>query len=321
MEEKIEGRIFKTESKDYYVLTGDDKTFRCSLRGKFKKELELKKDKLLTKDFAVVGDYVEFETVDEDKGVIFNVRERKSIISRKAPKIKGGSRRGERFQQIIAANVDQLFVISSASQPSFNNRIIDRLIVEGESSKVKTNIVINKIDLDNKNEIQAWIDLYRKIGYDVFPTNGLTGEGISELKNELFGKTSVFWGQSGVGKSTLLNQILPALNLKTNEISDWSSKGKHTTVTSLMIKLDDSTFVVDTPGIREIEPFGIRKEDLGHYFVEFENYLYDCKFNTCTHQHEPGCAVTENIGKDISAERYQSYLNMLETIEDDIFFE
>ena len=321
MEEKIDGRILKVESKDYYVLTNDDKIFRCSLRGKFKKELELKKDKLLTKDFAVVGDYVEFEIIDEKTGVIFNVRERKTIISRKAPKIKGGSRRGERFQQILAANVDQLFVISSAERPAFNNRIIDRLIVEGESSKVKTIVVINKIDLAESNEIDEWIQLYRKIGYEVFPTNGLTGKGISELKRELIGKTSVFWGQSGVGKSTLLNQIIPELNLKTNEISDWSAKGKHTTVTSLMIKMNDKTFVIDTPGIREIEPFGIREEDLGHYFIEFEPYSYDCKFNTCTHQHEPGCAVRKNIGENISPVRYQSYLNMLESIEDDIIFE
>lgn len=264
---------------------------------------------------------MQFEEIDDQTGVIVDVKERTTSISRKAPKVKGGSHRGERFQQIIAANVDQLFVISSTHKPEFSNRMIDRLIVEGESSKVETNIVINKIDLDEDNNIKKWIDLYESIGYNVFPTNGKKGIGIKELKKHLNGKTSIFWGQSGVGKSTLLNWIVPSLNLKTSSISNWSNKGRHTTVTSLMIKLNQDTYVIDTPGIREIEPFGIRKEDLGHYFVEFGPILYDCKFNTCTHQHEPGCAVREEVGEKISPERYKSYLNMLESIEEDIFFE
>lgn len=196
------------------------------------------------------------------------------------------------------------------------------MIVVAESSSVLPLIVINKIDLDKENNRNYWVKLYKEIGYEVFETSVITKDGLENLKNRLHGKSSLFWGHSGVGKSSLLNHLYAGLNLKVGEISNYTLKGKHTTVTVHMKRVDEKTFVIDTPGIREIDPYGIKKEDLSHYFIDFKECIYKCKFNTCTHNHEPGCAVVEacNQGK-ISEERYKSYINLLNTIEEDLFFE
>ncbi len=257
----------------------------------------------------------------DSSGVIEKILPRKNYISRKAPKIKGAGKRGERLEQVVAANIDNLVIVSSAQSPKFNNRLIDRLIVTGESSHLSVIIVINKIDLDESNEINIWSNLYEQIGYRVFSTSVKELIGLADLKKALHGTSSLIWGQSGVGKSSLINEMYPGINLKIGEISNFTSKGKHTTVTSIMKKIERDTFIIDTPGIREIDPYGIRKEDLGHYFIEFLAYQESCRFNTCTHYHEPGCAVISAVeeGK-ISGERYRSYLNILETVEDDMNF-
>ncbi len=317
----IKGKISKIESKDYYVLDEKENQLRCFLRGKFQKEFNLKKDKLFTLDIAAVGDIVEFEVSDDHSGVITKIYDRKNYISRKAPRIKGASTRGERLEQIIASNIDNLVIITSTNQPKFNNRSLDRLIVIGESSHTEVTIVINKIDLADKKKIESWYLLYSKLGYKVFLTSVVNKEGLDKLKDILKSKVNLLWGQSGVGKSSILNYLYPELLLKIGSVSDYTSKGKHTTVTSIMKKVDKETFVIDTPGIREIDPYGIRKEDLGHYFVEFLPYINECRFNTCTHNHEPDCAVLEAVEKKvISEERYKSYLNMLESVEDDMNF-
>lgn len=195
------------------------------------------------------------------------------------------------------------------------------MIVVAESSSVVPIIVINKVDLDSLNERKDWVKLYKEIGYDVFETSTITKEGLDNLKSKLNGKINLFWGHSGVGKSSMLNLLYPGLNLKVNEVSSHTLKGRHTTVTVLMKRVEGKTFVIDTPGIREIDPYGIKKEDLGHYFKDFSKYLNDCKFNTCTHHHEPDCAVIKAYQKgEIKAERYQSYLSILESIEEDLFF-
>jgi ribosome biogenesis GTPase len=294
---------------------------RASLKGKFKKEFNLKKDKLYKTNIAAVGDFVNYELNDDGTGVINAILERKNYLSRKAPRIKGASYRGERLEQIIAVNIDYLFIISSVKEPSFNNKVIDRFMVSGESSHIPVILIINKTDLDKNNSVDSWVELYRNIGYKTIKTSAITGEGIKQVKDLLPGKKSLFWGQSGVGKSSVINKMFPGLNLTTGKISSYTDKGTHTTVTTNMIKVEENTFIIDTPGIREIDPFGIKKEDLGHYFLDFTDYIYGCRFNTCTHYHEPGCAVAEAVNnKEISEYRYDSYLRILETIEDDIIF-
>lgn len=294
---------------------------RCSIRGKFKKEFNLKKDKLYKTDIAVAGDFVEYDLNDDGSGVIHFIHERKNYLSRKAPKIKGAGFRGERLEQIIASNIDVFFIVSSVLEPQFNNKVIDRFLVTAESSGINSEIIINKSDLDKNNSIENWISLYEKIGYSIFKTSIINNDGIDLLRNRIEGKKSLFWGQSGVGKSSLLNTLFPFLNLEVGKISTFTDKGKHTTVTTSLIKISENTFIIDTPGIREIAPYGIEKEDLSHYFIEFVDFLYDCRFNTCTHNHEPGCAVIDAVKKDkISEERYESYLRILDTIDEDSSF-
>jgi ribosome biogenesis GTPase len=281
----------------------------------------MKKDKLYLIDIASVGDYVDYDLNDDGTGSIYSIEKRKNYISRKAPKIKGSSYRGERLEQIVASNIDNFFIITSIFSPEFNNKVIDRFLVVGESAKLNCFIVINKEDLDQENLLSDWEEIYSAIGYKVIRTSAKTNIGIDKLKKLLKGKKNILWGQSGVGKSSLLNNIYPGLNLKTKLISTFNEKGTHSTVTSTMFKVDKNTFVIDTPGVREIDPYGIRKEDLGHYFREFLPYIKNCKFNTCTHYHEPGCAVIRAVEEEeIFPERYDSYLKLLDTVEQDIIF-
>ncbi len=322
MEKCIKGIICRAESKDFYVLAeGNDEPVRCSLRGKFKKDFHLKKDKLFHTDITVVGDYVEFDLNEDGTGVIIRIDKRNNYLSRKAIKLRGASYRGERLEQIIASNIDNIFIICSVSKPPFNNKVVDRLIVAAESAKINIVLIINKLDLDHEKTAAEWIKLYSSIGYKVIGTSKITGEGISEVKELLSAKKNLFWGQSGVGKSSLLNKMFPGINLITGDISEYTDRGTHTTVTSVMLKMEDGTYIIDTPGIREIDPYGIKKEDVGHYFLEFSEYINECRFNTCTHNHEPGCAVIEAVEQgNISPERYESYLRILDTTEEDIFF-
>ncbi|MBE0572375.1 MAG: ribosome small subunit-dependent GTPase A [Ignavibacteriaceae bacterium] len=281
----------------------------------------MKKDKLFFTDFITVGDCVEYDLNKDGSGVIKKIGKRKNHLSRKLPKVRGASYRGERLEQVVAANIDNVVVVTSVTSPDFNNRVLDRFLVAAESSHLNVTIVLNKIDLDQSDFANDWNKLYEGIGYKFILTSAETNTGILSLKEELKDAKNLFWGHSGVGKSSLLNKMYPELKLKIGEISQFSSKGTHTTVTSVMIKVDENTFIIDTPGIREIDPYGIRKSDLGHYFIEFGKYINKCKFNTCTHHHEPGCAVIEAVEKNrISPERYDSYLRILDTIEDDLNF-
>lgn len=258
---------------------------------------------------------------EDGTGTIFGIHDRKNYISRKAPRLKGGGKLGERLEQIIAANVDRLYIVSSVKHPKFNNKLIDRIIVSAESSGVIPKIIINKLDLDLRNEIEVWKYLYEDIGYEVFPVSAVNETGIDALRNSLNSNVNMFWGQSGVGKSSVLNALFPKLKLKTGDISSYTNKGTHTTVTSLMVNVAADTFIIDNPGVREIDPYGIRKEELGHYFKEFVPFLHNCRFNSCTHTHEPECGVKSAVEEaEISEERYESYINLLESIEDGMNF-
>ena len=303
------------------IPENQDAEILCSLKGKFKKDYEFKKDKLYFIDFVAVGDHVEYDLNKDGSGVITKIGERKNHISRKLPKVRGASYRGERLEQVVAANIDNVVIVTSVSSPNFNNRVLDRFLAAAESSHLNIIIVLNKIDLDQSDFANEWKKLYEEIGYKFILTSAENNVGISLLKAEMKGAKNLFWGHSGVGKSTLLNKMFSNLNLRTGEVSQFTSKGIHTTVTAYMIKVETNTFIIDTPGIREIDPYGIRKSDLGHYFIEFGKYINSCKFNTCTHQHEPDCAVIEAVETNLIApERYDSYLRILDTIEDDLNF-
>jgi ribosome biogenesis GTPase len=281
----------------------------------------LKKDKLYFTDFITVGDNVEFDINKDGTGVITKIEKRKNHLSRKLPKDRGASYRGERLEQVVASNIDNVVIITSVLFPDFNNRVLDRFLVAAESSYLNIIIVLNKIDLDEFGISEKWEQLYKELGYKIILTSVKTDEGISELKNEIREAKNLFWGHSGVGKSSLLNKMFPDLNLKIGEVSKFSSKGTHTTVTSVLKKVEENTFIIDTPGIREIDPYGIRKADLGHYFIEFADFINECKFSTCTHHHEPGCKVIEAVKMgSITEERFNSYLRILDTIEDDLNF-
>ena len=211
--------------------------------------------------------------------------------------------------------------MTSTLEPDFNNKTLDRFLVACESAHIKTNIIINKTDLADEKSLNDWADLYKNIGYKVFLTSAIDSTGLDNLFSSLKRMKNLFWGQSGVGKSSLLNILFPAVKLRVGKISNYTSKGTHTTSTSVMMFVGDNTYIIDTPGVREIDPFGIRKEDLGHYFKEFENFINKCRFNTCTHHHEPGCAVINAVENDnISQERYDSYLRILDTVEKDMNF-
>ena len=319
----MKGIVTRVESKDYYVLYNDgqgDKEIRCYLRGKLKLEAEWKKEKLLYTDLIVVGDYVEFELNEDGTGVIEKIPERKNYLSRKAPFIKGVSKKGKRFEQIIAANVDYTFCVVSIDKPKFNNRALDRMLVTAESCETTPIIVINKYDLVKKKKRDFWYELYTTLGYKVIRSSTVTGQGIDEIKELIKGKTSVFIGHSGVGKSSILNQLDPRINQKVGEVSEVWNKGRHTTVTARLFKLDENTFVIDTPGVREIEPYGLTREDITHYFREIAIVARDCKFNSCTHTHEPECAVKGAVEEEIIPyERYESYLRLIETLDEEKF--
>lgn len=314
----MKGIVCRIESKDYYVLTDDNKEIRCVLRGKLKLEAEWKKEKLLYTDLIVVGDIVEFEMNDDGTGVIEKIPERKNYLSRKAPVIKGVSEKGRRFEQIIAANIDYTFCVVSVDKPKFNNRTLDRMLVTAESCETIPVIVINKYDLLKKKKRDFWYELYTTLGYKVIRTSTITSQGIEEIKSLIQNKTSVFIGHSGVGKSSILNLLDPRINQKVGDVSEIWNKGRHTTVTVRLFKLNENTFVIDTPGVKEIEPYGLTREDITHFYKEISIVSRKCKFNTCTHTHEPDCAVKKAVEDEIIPyERYDSYLRLVETLEED----
>ncbi len=315
----MRGIVTRIESKDYYILC-DGKELRCTIRGKMRLEAEWKKDKLLYTDLVVVGDYVEFNMNQDGTGVIEELPERKNYLSRKAPRIKGISEKGKRFEQLIAANIDFTVCVTSIKNPNFNNRVLDRMIVAAESCETKPIIVINKIDLEKKKKKSFWYEVYSALGYNVFSCSAETGSGIKELHEFIKGKVSVFIGHSGVGKSSILNSLSESIDQNVEEVSEVWDKGVHTTVTSVLFKLDDSTIVIDTPGIREIEPFGISKEDVTHYFRDVAYFSRDCRFSTCTHTHEPDCKVKEAVAEGkIIEERYDSYIRLIESLDEEEF--
>lgn len=299
----MKGLVLKTTGSFYEILDEEGNRFTSILRGKHKLS------GLKVTNPIAVGDYVEFELEErEQKGVIQTILERKNYIVR-------NSTHKTAHGHIIAANIDQAVIVITISNPKTSIGFIDRFLVTTESFRIPCIIIINKWDLQKQIDEQlglAIAHIYKSIGYEVLFVSSVTGEGMDVVNEKIKNKKTLFAGHSGVGKSTLLNKIAPELNLRTGEISDFSKKGTHTTTFAEMYEIEKDTFIIDTPGIKELGINEVENRELGHYFPEFRALMGECKFNNCQHVNEPSCAVLAalNAGK-IHPTRYESYLSIL----------
>ena len=305
MIDKIRGRVLKAQSGFFSVET-DGGILVCQLRGRLKKGRK-------QGDILAIGDWVQVSEQEPGKGMVEEVEPRESMLYRMAP-----TPRGE-YQQIIIANPDQAVFVFSTAMPEPRLNMLDRFLVITEKEEINSIIVANKIDLTGMNKAREYFKRYQKIGYQVLYTSVIKNRGIKALKKELIGKTNVFAGPSGAGKTSILNAIQPGLGLSVKEVSGANKKGKHTTVSRKLVALSEGGYVADTPGLKALDLWDITPEEVDGYFREISKVLFDCRFSDCTHTHEPGCAVIEAIkNKEIHPDRYRSYLRMREVEEDKI---
>jgi len=297
LSDMLAGLVIRAQSGFLTVKT-DAGEFICRLRGRLKQEGS-------SGDIVAVGDRVTISTNEDGTGTIEEVHERHSFFSRVRTGIK------KDFHQIILANPDQIVAVFACAHPEPHLRMLDRFLVIAEKQQIDALIVANKIDLVSTGEAVDIFGLYEDLGYSVLYTSAHTGAGVDELRSHLQGKISAFAGPSGVGKSSLLNAVQPDLGLHVRAVSEATSKGKHTTHVRELFPLDVGGFVADTPGIRSLALWDTEPEELDAYFVEMSDLVSDCKFNDCTHTHEPGCAVREAVSRGkISPKRYNSYLRL-----------
>lgn len=301
----MKGKVIKALGK-YYTIKSNGDQFNCTLRGKIKSDKRLKK----YSEPIAVGDVVDFELNDDDSGVINVIHKRKNTFTRK------DKSRGR--EDIIASNLDQIVIIQSFKYPDLNLRFVDRLLVRGVKEHIKVILCVNKSDLSSSDEKKYINDYYNNVGLDIFIISALTEKGIKDFYNKVKGHTSIFVGYSGVGKSTILNKIFPGLELRTSDVSMSTGKGRHTTTNVEMVEVDEETNIIDTPGVREFGLMDIDFNELSQYFTDFIDHIGYCKFQPCTHDHEPDCAIKELVenGK-IHGDRYQSYLNILHSLKED----
>ena len=306
----MEGLVIRTTG-NWYRVAANGTCCECRLRGNYR----LRGNKQTNP--VVVGDRVHYALQPDGTGVITEVADRANYIVRQSVKLS-------KQTHVLAANIDLLCIVASMGTPRTSTGFIDRLLVTAEAYHIPACLLLNKSDLCAADEehrmLQAVVaDLYRRVGYPVYEISALTGDGIGQVREVVRGKTVLFSGHSGVGKSALLNALSPGLGLKVGAISDWSRKGMHTTTfTELHPIADLDAYLIDTPGIREFGLVDFHDGELSHFFPEMRQWLPQCRFANCTHRHEPGCAVMEAVERgDIDAERYQSYLNMLESLSDE----
>jgi len=301
--------VYRSTGSWYIVKNESGEQFNARLKGVFKIE-----DSRSTNPLAV-GDIVEIEMENESEGsvVINTIYDRKNYINRQSP-------RGRFQHHIIAANIDQSLMIATLKEPRTSQGFIDRFLVACEMYHVPATIILNKADIYKKKEQEKhdeWKQIYEKIGYQIILTSVKENTGIGEVEGLLTNKITLISGHSGVGKSSLLNLLIPELNIKTQDVSGWSGKGLHTTTFAEMFDLPGGGKIIDTPGMREFGLVDISKQELSHYFPEMRDRLNDCQFNNCLHINETRCAIKEAVAnQEIAEERYISYCNILETIEE-----
>ena len=298
------GLVTKSTGSWYTVIdTQTSELVLCNVRGK------LRIKGIRSTNPVAVGDYVEYDiTPPSDTGVIKDVKERKNYIIRKSTNLS-------KQTHILAANMDQAILMITLAFPETYTIFIDRFLITAEAYRIPAKLIFNKTDLYNENQktyLNHLIEIYEGAGYNCFSTSVKQKQGIGEIKELLRNKTSLMAGNSGVGKSSLINIIDAGLQLKTSEISNYHKSGKHTTTFAEMFELRMGGYVIDTPGIRGFGLHDIQNEELFHFFPEIFNASKNCKYHNCTHVHEPGCAVKESLKEgSVSQLRYENYLNIL----------
>jgi ribosome biogenesis GTPase / thiamine phosphate phosphatase len=293
----MRGLVIRSQS-GFFTVEADAAEYICRLRGRLLKGPR-------QGDVVAVGDRVQFSPVERNTGMIEEVEPRKSMFSRLAPDPQG------EYEQILIANPDEIVLVFSCGEPEPRFGMLDRFLVIAEKNGVPAVIIANKTDLVDIGQRERQFNRYLSIGYPVIFTSVKTNQGVELLKNQLSGKISLLTGPSGVGKSSLLNEIQPELGLRVRQVSQTTSKGRHTTVVRELFPLEEGGYVADTPGLKALALWDIEPEELDAYFPEIRSRVAQCQFSNCTHVHEPDCAVLEAVKSgEIHPLRYQSYLRI-----------
>lgn len=300
------GVVIKSTGSWYIVRLEEGMNVECRMKGKFRMQ------GIKTTNPVAVGDVVDVE-VGTEGAVITGIHDRKNYIIRKATNLS-------KQAHIIAANVDVAMLVVTVNHPVTSTVFIDRFLASVEAYRIPAVLVFNKVDLYDEEEqlmMGALTQVYTEVGYECLHVSAVTGEGLERMKELMRGRVTVFSGLSGVGKSSLVNRVEPGLHLKVEEISDAHDTGRHTTTFAEMFPLREGGYVVDTPGIRAFGLIGMEKGEISHYFPEIFRCSAGCRYNNCTHTHEPGCAVVAAVESgEISESRYFSYTSLLEEGDD-----
>ena len=299
----MHGLVIKNTGSWYSIHTDDNRFVECKVKGSFRLK------GIRSTSPVVIGDRVEIEENNEGTALITDINERRNYMIRRASNLSKQS-------HILAANIDLTALVITINYPRTTTVFIDRFLATAEAYRIAALLIFNKIDIydsDDTEYLDALFRLYTTIGFSCMKLSAVNGEGIEDLHHALSGKITLLSGHSGVGKSTIINKLLPDVNLRTGSISDYHKKGMHTTTFSEMIPLPGGGYIIDTPGIKGFGTLEMEGAEVAHYFPEIFKVSVDCRFNNCTHTNEPGCAVIKALDEQyISESRYKSYLNILE---------
>lgn len=305
----MKGLVIKNTGSWYVVRTDDGRDINCKVKGNFRLK------GIRTTNPVAVGDHVDILINPDGNAFIVAIEPRENYIIRRASNLSKES-------HIIAANVDRAYLVVTLMHPVTSTTFIDRFLATAEAYRVPATIVINKIDLlteaEDKEYCEAVAYLYSSIGYEVLQVSARTGAGIDGLRDALSGKVSLFSGNSGVGKTSVINALLPGLELRTSAISDIHDTGMHTTTFSEMFAVPGGGWIIDTPGVKGFGTIDFERNEIAHFFPEIFEISHDCRYNNCTHTHEPGCAVLAALEESrIAQSRYNSYLSIMDDTNPD----